>query len=151
MGQFTEPRPSCYLALLSVDSKIRHQWRQPQLRDLTHIVCEKGAILSTPHMCSIRPMRINFSNSTQWNRISEDNWLVEAQQHFESWVFSLTSNNDSWQEQSRCGLRGHIHNNSPYNQVMAWSRQVASHYLSRREQPFMASHDMILLALNESN
>ena len=104
MGQVTEPRPLCYLALLSIGSKTRQQWRQPLLRDLTHIVCEKGAILSPPMVNT--PMRINFSNSTQWNRISEDNWLVEAEQHFESWVFSLTSSNDSWQEQSRCGLRG---------------------------------------------
>ena len=46
---------------------------------------------------------------------------------------------------------GHIHDNSTYNQAMAWSRQAASHHLRRREQPFMASHDMILLVLNESN
>ena len=54
MGQVTEPRPSCYLALLSGDNKTRQQRRQPQLRDLTNIVCEKGAFLFQPHLCLIR-------------------------------------------------------------------------------------------------
>ena len=55
MGQVTEPRPSCYLALLSGDNKTRQQRRQPQLRDLTNIVCEKGAFLFRPHICLLVP------------------------------------------------------------------------------------------------
>ena len=45
----------------------------------------------------------------------------------------------------------HIDDNSTYNQVKAWSRQAASYHLSRREQPFMTPHDMMLPVLNELN
>ena len=37
MGQVTKLRLSCYLVLLSIDSKTRYT-RQPQFRDLTHII-----------------------------------------------------------------------------------------------------------------
>ena len=150
MGQVTEPRPSCYLALLSGDNKTRQQRRQPQLRDLTNIVCEKGGFFSTSYMFNT-PMRINFSNSTQWNRISEDNWLVEAQWHFESWVFCINSSMINDRSNLDVAYGGHIHDNPKHNQVRAWSRQTASHHLGKREQPFMTPHDMMLAVLNELN
>ena len=46
---------------------------------------------------------------------------------------------------------GHIHDNSTYNQVKAWTRQAASHHLSKHKQPFMTPHDMMLAVLNELN
>ena len=46
---------------------------------------------------------------------------------------------------------GHIHDNSKHNQVRAWSRQAASHYLGKLEQPFMTPHGMMLAVLKELN
>ena len=131
-------------------NKTRQQRRQPQLRDLTNIVCEKGGFFSTSYMFNT-PMRINFSNSTQWNRISEDNWLVEAQWHFESWVFCINSSMINDRSNLDVAYGGHIHDNPKHNQVRAWSRQTASHHLGKREQPFMTPHDMMLAVLNELN
>ena len=52
MGQVTKVWISCYLVLLSVDSKVT---RQPNLRDLTHIICDQAIIfwwLAVEHMPS---------------------------------------------------------------------------------------------------
>ena len=44
---------------------------------------------------------------------------------------------------------GHIHDNSTYGQVKAWSRQAESFHPSRRELPFMTPHDMMFPVINE--